>query len=52
MKTTIENIKKLDVCYQDMYSISYYAIDTLKNKPCILTYSKVPTSWDYSVDYI
>jgi hypothetical protein len=53
-KTPLEYIKygKEDFLEEDMYSISYYAYDSLKKKNCILTISKTPgSSWDYNIEY-
>jgi hypothetical protein len=55
MKTTLitplNKIKHLEICHEDFYQISYYAIDKLKKRNCIITYPKVKTSWNFTVDY-
>ena len=47
----MKNITIEDLLSEDFYSISYYAYDKAKRKNCIVTFSKVPTSWEYSIDY-
>lgn len=49
--TPINKIVQLDFLDDDFYSVSYYAYDTIKKKNCILIFSKVPTSWEYSIKY-
>lgn len=46
-----EHIVLQDELSEDRHSISYYAYDTKKRKKCIVTFSKVPTSWEISIHY-
>ena len=49
--TPLDKITQLEICHEDFYQISYYAIDNLKKRNCIITYPKIKTSWDYSINY-
>jgi hypothetical protein len=49
--TPLEKITQLDILEEDFYQISYYAYDKLKKRNCILTFPKIPTSWNYTIDY-
>jgi len=49
--TPIDKITQQSFLSEDFYTISYFAYDTIKKKNCILTFSKLPTSWDYSINY-
>lgn len=47
----MEHITIQDLLSEDFFSLSYYAYDKAKRQNCIVTFSKVPTSWVYSIDY-
>lgn len=51
ISTPLEKITQLDFLDEDFYQISYYAYDKLKKRSCIITYPKIPTSWNYTIDY-
>jgi hypothetical protein len=52
MTTKVENIQILDFLANDFYAVQYYAYDKIKKKNCILILTKVPTSWEYSIEYL
>tara|TARA_R110000868_G_scaffold163224_1_gene395398 strand:- start:30 stop:281 length:252 start_codon:yes stop_codon:yes gene_type:complete len=51
ISTPLEKITQLDFLDEDFYQISYYAYDKLKKRSCILTFPKISTSWNYTIDY-
>jgi hypothetical protein len=50
--TNLENIQIIDFLSDDFYTLEYYAYDKVKKKNCILILTKVPTSWEYSIEYL
>lgn len=51
ISTPLEKITQLDFLDEDFYQISYYAYDKLKKRNCILTFPKIKTSWNFTIDY-
>lgn len=52
MEKPLDKITILDFLNENKYQVSYYAFDNIKKSHCILTYSKVVTSWNYLIEYI
>jgi hypothetical protein len=49
--TPLDKITQLEICHEDFYQVSYYAYDNLKKRNCIITYPKIKTSWNFTIDY-